>query len=125
MCRPFFLFEPAHDERKPILSWYRMRKAASAGFNKSSSKGFYEKQMTEAVLLACGWLSDPAQWDQYLRRAAASTTLSVVYGHPPLTSDQHHTVKVINNLSERILKAALIGTYWVHIFPWLRYIPSR
>jgi hypothetical protein len=112
-------------KKTPILSWYRMRKAASAGFNKSSSKGFWEKQMTEAVLLACDWLSNPAQWERHLRRAAASTTLSIVYGHPPLTSDQHHTVEVVNNFTERLLEAALIGSHLVHFFPWLRYLPSR
>ena len=103
-----------------------MRKAFSAGFNKISSEKFCETQMTEAVLLACDWLgTDPAQWDQHIRRAATSTTLSVVYGHPPLTSEPRHTVEAINEFTERILKAAFMGSYLVYFFPWLRYLPSR
>ena len=102
-----------------------MRKAASAGFNKNSSKGFCETQMTEAVLLGCDWVGNPPQWDQHLRRAAASTTLSVVYGHPPLTSEQQGIVELINDFTQRLLKAAFLGAHLVHIFPWLRYLPSR
>jgi hypothetical protein len=49
-----------------------MRKAADEGFSKSSVKGFYEKQMTKAVLLAHGCFVKPAQWDNYFHRAAAS-----------------------------------------------------
>ena len=102
-----------------------MRKAVSAGFNKKSSKGFCETQMTGAVLLGCDWVGNPSQWDQHIRRAAASTTLSVVYGHPPLTSEQQGIVELINDFSQRLLTAVFLGAHLVHIFPWLRYLPSR
>ena len=106
-------------------SWRRMRKAASEGFSKSSVKGFYATQMTEAVLMANDLLVNPAQWDRHLRRAAASITLSVVYGHPALTSEQSHIVEAINDFSERLFKAAFMGAHLVQFFPWLRHLPSR
>jgi hypothetical protein len=99
-----------------------MRKAADERFSKSSVKGFYETQMTEAVLLAHDGLVNPAQWDWHLRRAAASMTLSVLYGYPTLTSGQEHVVKAINDFSKRI---ATMGAHWVQIFPWLQHVPGR
>ena len=102
-----------------------MRKAADEGFSKSSVKGFYETQNTEAVLLASDMLAHPPQWDRHFRRAPASTTLSVLYGYPTLKSGQDPFVVAINEFAERVFKAASTGTYLVHFFPWLRYLPSR
>jgi hypothetical protein len=102
-----------------------MRKAANEGFSKTSVKGFYERQISEAVLLACDCLVKPTQKDQYFRRAAASMILSVVYGRPTITSEQDHTVEVINNFADRLTRAAYPGAYLVEFFPWMRYIPSR
>jgi hypothetical protein len=102
-----------------------MRKAANEGFSKSSVKGFYETQITEAVLLASDLLVGPAQWDQHFRRAAASMTLSVLYGYPTLKSEQDHIVVAINDFAERLFKAAFMGAHLVHFFPWLRHLPSR
>ena len=102
-----------------------MRKAANEGFSKSSVKRFYEKQTTEAILLACDCLVEPAQWDRHFRRTAASMILSVVYGCSPITSDEDNTVKLINDFANRITRAAYPGTYWVEFFPWMRHIPSR
>ena len=81
--------------------------------------------MTEAVLMADGLLSSPARWDQHLRRAATSMTLSVLYGYPTLKSEQDHNVEAIYDFSERLLKAVVIGAHPVQFFPWLRHIPSR
>jgi hypothetical protein len=101
-----------------------MRKAAIENFSKSSVKAFYETQTTEAIILTSDMLDHPAQWDQHFRRAPASTTLSVLFGYPTLKSGQDPSVVAINEFAERIFKAASTGTYLVHFFPWLRYVPS-
>ena len=106
------------------LSWRRMRKAANEGFGKGSVKRFYEKQMTEAVLLAHDCLVRPAQRGHHYRRAAASMILSVVYGYPPIISE-NHTIKLVNDLSRRLTRAAHPGTYLVEFLPWMRHTPSR
>ena len=106
-------------------SWRRMRKAANDGFNKSSATRFYDKQTTEAILLARDCLLRPAQWDLHLQRAAASTIMSVVYGHPPITSEEDHTIDVVKDFADRIARAASPGAYWVEFLPWMRHIPSR
>ena len=102
-----------------------MRKAANEGFSKFSVKRFYEKQTTEAILLAYDCLVKPAQYDKHFRRTAASMILSVVYGRPPVTSEEDNTVKLINDFTDRITRAIYPGTYWVEFFPWMRHIPSR
>ena len=102
-----------------------MRKAADEKFTRGSVKGFHQKQITEAVLLAHDWLVAPAKWDQHLRRASASMILSVVYDYPPLTSEQDQTAQNINNFANRLTTAAAPGAHLVEFFPWLRYVPSR
>ena len=101
-----------------------MRKVANEEFSKSSVKGFYETQNTEAVLLASDLLASPKRWDRHFRRAPASTTLTVLYGYPTLKSEQDPIVVAIDEFAERIFTAASTGTYLVHFFPWLRYLPS-
>jgi hypothetical protein len=108
-----------------IFSYRRMRKAANEKLNSSSVKGFYETEMKEAVLQACDLLDEPARWDRHLRRTAASMSLSAVYGHPTLTSEQDHVVVVVNEFAERIFKAVYMGAHLVEFFPWLRHLPSR
>jgi len=99
-----------------------MRKAANEGFSKSLVKRFYEKQTTEAILLVSDFLVKPTQWDKNFRRAAASVMLSIVYGCAPITSEEDNTVKLINDFTNRITRAACPGTYWVEFFPWMRHI---
>jgi len=88
-------------------------------------KGFHETQMKEAIVLACDLLDEPARWDRHFRRTAVSTTLSVIYGHPTLTSEQDHIVVVINDLAESLFTTLLTGAHLVDFFPWLRYLPGR
>ncbi len=109
---------------KPV-SWRRMRKAANDGFNKSLVQRFHEKQMSEAALLAYDCLVKPARWEMHFRQATASMILSVVYGFPAITSEQDHTIEVINDFASRLARAALPGNYLVEFFPWMRHIPSR
>jgi hypothetical protein len=102
-----------------------MRKATTEGFVKESVKQFYEKQITEAVLLASDSLANPAQWDQNVHRSAGSMILSVVYGHPPISAQKNHIVDLIINFGQRLTRAAYPGAYLVEYFQWMRYIPSR
>ena len=102
-----------------------MRKVASEKLSTSSVKEFYETRMKEADVQACDILDEPARWDRHFCRTAASSTLSIVYGYPTLTSEQDHIVWVINDFSERIFHAVPMGAHLVEFFPWLRHLPSR
>ena len=98
---------------------------AQRGISKNSVKVFYETQMAEVVLLASDMIARPERWDQHFRRTAASMTLSVLYGHPTLKSEQDHIVKAINDFAERLFTAAFMGAHLVQFLPWLRHLPSR
>jgi hypothetical protein len=108
-----------------FFSWRRLRRAANEGFTKTSVRKFYETQTKEAILLASDLVSGPSDWDQHLRRAAASGTLSVVYDSPTLKSAKEHIIEAINDFGERLFTAAFTGAHPVQFFPWLRHIPSR
>ncbi|KAH9960359.1 cytochrome P450 [Lactifluus volemus] len=107
------------------LLWRQMRKAANEWFSKDSVKRFYETQMTEAVVLAADSLTKPARWEQNVRRSAASMVLSVVYGHPTITSEKSHIVDSINEFGDRLARAACPGAHLVEVFHWMQYIPSK
>ncbi|KAH9966016.1 cytochrome P450 [Russula dissimulans] len=104
--------------------WRRMRKASHEAFSKGLIKRFHATQTTEALLLACGLLDEPAKWDRHCCRAAASMILSVLYGYPTIISEQDQTVEAINNCADRLTHAAYPGAHLVEFFPWMRYIPS-
>ena len=108
-----------------MVSWRRLRKAATDKYSKSSIKGFYETQIREAVLLASDMLVGPKRWDRHFRRAAASATLSIVYGYPTVRSEKDHIVEAIYDFGERLFHAAYMGAHLVQFFPSLRYLPSR
>jgi len=105
-------------------AWRRMRKAANEGSSKGSVKRFHEAQTAEAIILACDWLVESAQWDAHFRRAAASMIMSVVYGRPPIMSGQDPSIQVVNEFTERLNRAALPGAHLVEFFTWMRHIPS-
>ncbi len=102
-----------------------MRKSSKEKFGTNSVKGFHETQMKEAIVLANDMLNEPTRYSRHFRRTAASTTLSSVYGHPTLTSEQDHIVVTINDLVDRLLNAIFMGARAVDFLPWLRYLPSR
>ena len=122
----FFLSESTIRLKKNnCLSWRRLRRAANERFSRSSVKGYYETQMTEAVVQTSDLLVGPEQWDQHFRRAAASMILGAVYAYPTLKPEQDQMVDSINDFADRLFKAATMGAHWVQFLPWMRYLPSR
>ena len=106
-------------------SWRRLRKAAHEGLNKGVVHRFHPTQHIEGVLLACGLLAEPDNWDGHLHRTAASAIMSIVYDEPPIISGNHQSVKFINDFVARLTRAALPGAHFVEFFPWMMYIPKR
>ena len=106
-------------------SWRRLRKAAHEGLHKGVIHRFQPTQHIEGLLLACGLLAEPDNWDGHLRRTAASLIMSIVYDEPPIISGSHTSVKLINDFDARLTRAALPGAHFVEFFPWMMYIPIR
>lgn len=106
-------------------SWRRLRKAAHEGLNKGVVHRFHPTQHLEGVLLACGLLVEPDNWDGHLRRTAASAIMTMVYDEPPIISGNSQSVRLINDFVARLTRAALPGAHLVEFFPWMMYIPTR
>ncbi|KAA1470686.1 cytochrome P450 [Dentipellis sp. KUC8613] len=105
--------------------WRRMRKATHEGMTKSAVARFQPAQYGESLTLVSDILAHPESWDAHLRRASASTSMSMVYDTPPIKSENDPAVKRINNCVARLMRAAAPGAHLVELIPWLRHIPSR
>lgn len=101
-----------------------MRRAAHEGFNVRASATYQPLQEKESTLLASHMLRNPTRWDEHLKRSAASTVLSAVYGWLPIDTSADALVERINKLMERIIYACMPGAYLVEIFPSMLYLPE-
>jgi hypothetical protein len=106
------------------VRWRKMRKAAHEGLSKTVVE-FKAPQLNEAVLLAKCLLTQPATWDNHLRRSTASMIMSITYGTPPIVSEIDPSIKAANDFVERLARAACPGAHLVEFFPWMMHIPSR
>ena len=108
-------------------SWRRMRRAAHEALTKRVVQNYQPLQSKEATILASTLLSPSAGLDlkKHFHRLAASTILSILYDYPTLKSIHDPTLEKIEEYMLRTSRAALPGTYFVDIFPWMMYITER
>src|SRR6266404_1996407 len=102
-----------------------MRRAAHQGLHKHAVKAFNNTQTMEAVLLACGILESPEQWEKHMRRFTASMIMTVVYDTPVIHSLEDESVRRINDHVMRVAQSTLPGSHWVELLPWMKHIPSK
>jgi hypothetical protein len=83
--------------------------------------------MKEATILASSLLSSStgAKLEKQFHRVAASMILSIVYDYPTLESIEDPTLQKIEGYVLRLSHAAMPGSYFVNIFPWMLHIPER
>ncbi|THU86529.1 cytochrome P450 [Dendrothele bispora CBS 962.96] len=104
--------------------WRKLRKAAHEGMNVRASEAYQPLQEMEAAVLVDNVLKDPEGWDDHLKRSAASTVLTAVYGVEPIKSKDDPLVVRINDLMHRLVRATLPGAFLVDIFPAMKYLPE-
>ncbi|KIM35577.1 hypothetical protein M413DRAFT_347955, partial [Hebeloma cylindrosporum] len=104
--------------------WRKLRKAGHEGLNIRAAEKYQPLQEVEAAAMVIGLMKEPDHWDDHLRRTAASTVLSAVYGWPPIESKDDPLVTRINDLMHRLIRAALPGAYLVEIFPVMKRLPA-
>jgi len=101
-----------------------MRRAAHEGLHKGIAKDYFPIQQNEAIYLADGMLRDASSWDNHLRRAAASTIMSLTYDTPMIKDEKEPSVAYINDFVSRLTRAAFPGAHYVELFTWMKYLPS-
>ncbi|KAI0051887.1 cytochrome P450 [Auriscalpium vulgare] len=104
--------------------WRRMRRAAHEGLGPNTAKDFHDVQRREAVILASDLLANPNARNAHMRRATASTILSVIYDFPSIKSEDDPDLMKIDHHIDRHAKAAAPGAHLVEIFTWMSYLPS-
>ncbi|KAJ7122958.1 cytochrome P450 [Mycena epipterygia] len=104
--------------------WRKLRKAAHEGLNVRASEAYQPLQEKEAAVLVDNLIKDPEAWDDHLKRSAASTVLTAVYGTRPIKSKDDPLVTRINDLMHRLVRATLPGAFLVDIFPAMKRLPN-
>jgi hypothetical protein len=112
---------------KSFNSRRRFRRAAHEALTKRAIQNYHPIQMKEATILVSSLLRHPPNYKQYedFKRRAASTIMSIVYDYPTIMSDHDHAVEGIEKFNDRLAHAPTMGSFYVDIFPWMKYIPAR
>ncbi|CAL1709871.1 unnamed protein product [Somion occarium] len=104
--------------------WRKLRRAAHEGFNVRACEDYQPLQEKESARLVNHMLEEPDNWDDHLKRSAASTVLCATYGWLPLGKEGDPLVETINNLMHRLVQACLPGAFLVEIFPSMKHLPT-
>jgi cytochrome P450 len=110
-----------------LNSWRRFRRAAHEALTKRAVQNYHPNQMKEANILVSSLLKPSAnlRQDGHFKRLAASIIMSIVYDHPTVLSYHDHAVQRIEKFNGRLAQALTVGSYFVDILPWMKYIPAR
>ena len=110
-----------------LNSWRRFRRAAHEAFTKRAIQNYHPVQIKEATILVSSLLTHSAnhKQDGQFKRLAASKIMSIVYDYPTLLSEHDYAVEEIEKYVRRLAKALMMGSHFVDIFPWMKYIPAR
>ncbi|KAK7443503.1 hypothetical protein VKT23_015676 [Stygiomarasmius scandens] len=104
--------------------WRRVRKTAHESLNPRAASYVQPFQEREAATLALTMVDDPNNWDDHLKRSAASAILSVVYGFPPIKRSDDPLIARIMAHMHRTVEGGTTGANLVEVFPILKHVPS-
>ncbi|KIM73495.1 hypothetical protein PILCRDRAFT_802518 [Piloderma croceum F 1598] len=103
--------------------WRRHRTKFQKHFHASLSPLYQPTQMAEAHTLLRNLLTNPDDFNHYIRRAAAAIILNITYGYS--VADEHDAYVVLANTTMRSFAQAIVfGSYLVDYIPMLKYVPS-
>lgn len=110
-----------------LNSWRRMRRATHEALTKRAIQDYHPIQMKEATILVSSLLTPSTnhKQDRHFKRLAASTIMSIVYDYPTILSEHDHGVEKIEKYNDRMCQAVTVGSYFVDVFPLMKYIPER
>ncbi|KAI0291636.1 cytochrome P450 [Multifurca ochricompacta] len=105
----------------------RMRRASQAALTKTAVRDYHSIQMKEATILTSAFLTNTSghDWKIEYQRTAASLIMTILYDYPTLTSLNDSAMKDIETYNNRVSHAAVLGNFFVELFPWMMYIPER
>ena len=109
-----------------LRSWRCLRRAAHEALTKRAIQNYQPMQTKEATIPVSSLLrhSDNRKQDGHFKRLAASTIMSILYDYPTILSDHDHAVEGIEKFDDYFAQTLTTGSYYVDIFPWMKYIPA-
>ncbi|KAH6904898.1 cytochrome P450 [Coprinopsis sp. MPI-PUGE-AT-0042] len=84
----------------------------------------YGEMRRRPPVLVDGILKTPDAWDDHLKRTAASQIMAMVYDTLPIKNHEEPLITRVNDLVQRLVKAAYPGEHMVEFFPWLNKLPN-
>ena len=112
-----------------LNSWRCLRRAAHEALTKKAIQNYHPIQMKEATILVSSLLRRSVNHNQdghwQFKRLGASTIMSIAYDYPTVLSEHDDAVEGIEKCVRRLSQAMIMGSYFVDIFPWMKYIPAR
>jgi len=92
---------------------------------KSIVRDYHPIFCKEATILTASILKNPKALNQHFKRATASATMSILYGHPTLEDENDESITEINLFTECVSAAGAPGAHLVDLLPWMVHIPER
>jgi hypothetical protein len=106
-----------------------MRRAAHEALTKRATQNYHLIQMKEATILVSSLLTPSAnlkqELERHFKRLAASTMMSTIYDYPTVLSEHDLAVEIFEKYNDRMRHAVTMGSYFIDIFPLMKYIPER
>ncbi|KAF8594597.1 cytochrome P450 [Ceratobasidium sp. AG-I] len=103
--------------------WKNQRAMTQSALRYSASSDPGSIMVKQSRLSLQRILKTPGNFEEEIRRMAAATILSSVYGYEPTFADDN-IITVMEKAMSRLSVAALPGNFYVNIIPWLKYVPT-
>ncbi|KAH9167707.1 cytochrome P450 [Lactarius sanguifluus] len=103
--------------------WKSMRRFTQQSLNRSSSLMFLPSQLSDARLLLQELLDHPTNYIGAIRYALGKNIIENTYGIR-ITSPNSEYVKLSRETHEVIQNAVVPGSFFVDVFPALRFVPE-
>ncbi|KAI0321505.1 cytochrome P450 [Amylostereum chailletii] len=127
--RPRFIMagEILSDNKRGLMmpageNWRKFRKVLHGGFHARKADTYRDIQTLESKLLMHQLLHDPKDYEQHIRRYAASVVVSVAYGRRVDSMDEW-VVKENMEAMAYLTSVNIPGKYIVESWPWLLKLP--
>ncbi|KAF8595467.1 cytochrome P450 [Ceratobasidium sp. AG-I] len=103
--------------------WRNQRRMSHDFLHKQASRNLWPVVTKQSRLSLQRLLDNPGNFFTEARRMSASVLLSTVYGYE-VTAAEDRLVKIAETAVHGFCQAALPGSFYVNVFPWLEYVPS-
>ncbi|KAK1223031.1 hypothetical protein PQX77_014108 [Marasmius sp. AFHP31] len=104
--------------------WWRMhRRTFHQRFQQRVVSEYYDIQRTAASSLISNLTSSPEDFVSHVQLFTGSIVLKIVYGYTLKTKEDPY-IRLIVDMQEGVIAAALHGQFWVDYLPILKYAPA-